>query len=346
MNPNMNQQTNNQVETLTQQESIRLSLTNYLQEHNPLHVEGVYLLEPLAAAEYHQNFKFKADGKTYVIRTSVLQLSRKEDQLVQEYTFLKYLSRFQASPKVYHLDMEGAQYPFLIEEFIEGPVFTELSDSNLDKCADALVDLYNVPLEEGHPFEVRAPSYQTDLDYYLGVYNEYKGSEEVSHWATRVEESREAIQSIIDKLQPTLQKVSPRLIRRDANPRNLIDSGDKFTWIDWEVARVDDPVITLASFINETELYDWFEPKLQPEQRKRVSDRFFEKTGIEHGEELLTTRLLLERIWGMIWAIERMYKHKKGELSEHLSTDERLKRYEFIATESYNALQKDLLKFK
>lgn len=332
-------------EPLSQQESIRSSLTKYLDEHNPLHTEGGYALEPLAAAEYHQNFKFRAGGKAYVIRTSVLQLSRKEDQLGQEYKFLEYLSRFQASPKVYVLDMEGAQYPFLIEEFIEGPVFTELNDANLDKCADALVDLYNVPLEEGHPFEVRAPSYQADFDYYLGVYEEYKGKNEISHWAARVEESRDAVQGVITRLQPDLSKVSPRLIRRDANPRNLIDSGDRFTWIDWEVARVDDPVITLASFINETELYDWFEPKLQADQRKKVANRFFEKTGIENGQELLSARLLLERFWGMIWAIERIYKHKNGELSEHLSTPERLARYEFIATESYNALKKDLMSF-
>jgi thiamine kinase-like enzyme len=141
-----------------------------------------------------------------------------------------------------------------------------------------------------------------------------------------------------------LNVVEPRLIRRDANPRNLIDTGDAFTWVDWEVARVDDPVITLASFINETELYDWFTPKLTPDQREVITKYFLDATDLQNGRELLQARLILERYWGMIWAIERIYMHKKGELPEHLSTNERLERYEFIARESHRALEGDLEK--
>ena len=72
--------------------------------------------------------------------------------------------------------------------------------------------------------------------------------------------------------------------------------------------------------------------------------QFIEKTGLKNGEKLIQARLLVERYWGMVWAIERIFKHKHGELPEHLSTPDRLERYEFIATASYDALQSDLQK--
>lgn len=323
-------------------ESLDVKLTAYLEHTDPLHI-GTYTLQPLPAAEYHQNYKFESESGTYVVRLSLLQLSRKQDQLAQEYAYLNYLFQYGAAPKALHLDMSGFEHPFLIEEFVEGEQFEVLSDENLTKCADALVSLYNIPLTEGHPFEVRKPKYADDVEYYRNVFQEYAGSAEIAHWEERVRSSTEAVTAVLDRLEPLLQTVEPRFIRRDANPRNIIDLGDRFTWIDWEVARVDDPVITLADFINETELYDWFEPKLQPAQREFITNRFLEKTNLEHGKELVQARLVLERYWGMIWAIERICKHKRGELPEHLSTQERLDRYEFIAEESHRALQRDLV---
>ncbi len=330
-------------ENISEQEQLRLSLANYLKETDPLNI-GVYNLEPLPAAEYHQNFKFEADDKAYVARMSVMQLSRKTDQIQQEYGYLDYLSKFGIAPKVFHLDMEGHDYPLLIEEFIEGPVFTEPTDENLDKFADVLSDLYATPLEEGHPFEQKEPSYLADFDKYRSVYDEYEGAEVISHWSDRVESSSTTLREVLASLEPLVQSVEPKLVRRDANPRNLIDQNGKFVWIDWEAAEINDPTITVASFVNETELYDWFEPKLQPEQRERVVSQFIEQTGLENGEKLIQARLLIERYWGMIWAIERIFKHKNGELPEHLSTPDRLERYEFIATASYDALQTDLAK--
>jgi thiamine kinase-like enzyme len=324
-----------------EQEILGRQLTSYLTENDPLGV-GHYELLPLPAAEYHQNYKIETEKGSFVVRMSVLQLSRKTDQLAQEYAYLEYLSKFGTAPKPAHIDMNGFEYPFLIEEFIEGGHIEELTPENLDKCADVLVDLYNTPLEEGHPFEVRQPRYEDDLTYYRGVYEEYEGAEEIAHWAERVDASTQQVAVVLERLQPLLENTEPKLIRRDANPKNLIDQGDHLRWIDWEVARVDDPVTTLASFINETELYDWFDPKLQPEQREAIAGQFFTKTGLQHGQELLQARLLLERYWGMIWAIERICKHKRGELPEHLSTKERLDWYEFIAEESHEALQKDL----
>ena len=328
-------------ENITEQERLKESLTRYLNEHNPLKI-GTYNLEPLPAAEYHQNFKFVAGEKAYVARMSIMQLSRKTDQIKQEHAYLEYLSQFGLSPKVYHLDMDGHDYPLLIEEFIEGPVFTEPTDQNLDKCADVLVKLYDAPLNEGHPFEQKQPSYLADFDRYRSVYDEYSGAEEISHWSKRVEASSTALRAVLAQLEPLLQSTEPKLVRRDANPRNIIDRNGEFVWIDWEAAEINDPTTTIASFINETELYDWFEPKLQPDQQQRVVSRFIEKTGLKNGEKLIQARLLIERYWGMIWAIERIFKHKSGELPEHLSTPDRLERYEFIATASYEALQSDL----
>lgn len=324
-----------------EQETLKDDLTNYLEQNNPMEF-GSYQLQLLPAAEYHQNFTIEKDGITYVVRLSTMQLSRKENQLAEEYKYLEYLSKFGMAPKPYYIDMQGFTYPFLIEEFVAGPVFSEPTPQNLDKCADALVALYDTPLNPGHPFETRTPSYQADLDYFLGVYKEYEGSDAVSHWASRVRASTDNVADALTPLEEILKNVEPKLIRRDANPHNLIDTGERFRWVDWEVARVDDPVVTLASFINETELYDWFNPKLQPEQREIVTTRFLNKTKIPHGRELLQARLLLERYWGMIWAIERIYKHKNGELPDHLSTQDRLDRYEFIASQSYDALKQDL----
>jgi len=103
----------------SEQETFRQELADYLVAQDPLGI-GVYKLEPLPAAEYHLNFKFSHEDRTYVVRMSVLQLSRKNDQLAQEYNYLQYLSKHDVSPHVYHLDMDGYEHPFLIEEFIEG----------------------------------------------------------------------------------------------------------------------------------------------------------------------------------------------------------------------------------
>jgi aminoglycoside phosphotransferase (APT) family kinase protein len=324
---------------------LQSKVLEYLKEKDPLH-SGLYEIELLPTGHYHTNFKITADGTSFVLRLSVMQLSRKSDQIQKEFDVLSYLEPYGIAPSPKYLDLDGFEYPLLIEEFISGETPHLLNDKSVEKFGRAISSVNTIPLKDGHPFETRIPNYIVDLEYYANIWREIQNDTAIEIWKKEVDEFTEQLCGILVNRQSILDSVKPALIRRDANPTNFIDIGDKYRVIDWEVARVDDPSITLASFLNEVELYDFFKEPLDENLRNKAIQSFLDETKIPNFDELLKTRLLLERIWGLIWALERIVKFKNGEIPDVLQKDSLLERYELIARRSRDALVADLKKIK
>lgn len=274
----------------------------YLDETKPLGLQDYHVSE-LGRGEYNINYLIEAPDKKLVLRVGISQLSGAKDQLKQEYEVLDYLKGQGIAPEAYYLDMEGFRYPVLLEEFIEGKPVTELDGATLSNIGRAIGAINNVAITEPHPFEVRRIDYGHDIDIQEQVLNSITATNENEESLTLAKRYVGQARTLLGSLHPAAPTM---LIRRDANPTNFILTNDSVKMVDWEITRVDDPTITLASFINEVALYDVL--NLQPTERdiEIVKRAFVEVCDIPDFETLLGSRLILEQLGGLVWGLERI----------------------------------------
>lgn len=304
-------------------------LEQYIKQRRPLGISD-FDISDLGAGEYNQNFIVKTNETKLVLRVSVSQLSGAVEQLRHEYETLEYLNNYDIAPKPLYLDMDGFKYPLMFEEFIEGDQLISLEENVLKSVGASIAEISNIPIKQGHPFEVRQVDYQADLKAHVSILNNV---ELLDEYSSLYQQAKQHLEQLLSELThpPTTQSM---FIRRDANPTNIMVTGNDIKWIDWEIARVDDPTITLASFVNEMLLYDV--QKLGVEQRHMdiVIKQFKNDCPIVDFDDLLENRLKVERIGGLVWGIERMnnfFVTKQSEIS-------RLEWYKVICEKSLDAL--------
>lgn len=133
------------------------------------------------------------------------------------------------------------------------------------------------------------------------------------------------------------------LIRRDANPNNFILTSTDIRMVDWEIVRIDDPTITLASFINEIMLYDVLNLKPSTEDIERVKAAFKRNCRFDDFENLLRNRLVIEELGGLVWALERIDNLLRN-YNEQDNFKLKLAWYQKVANLSKNALNVSLTK--
>jgi len=261
-----------------------------------------------------------------------MQLSRKQYQIKKEYKILKYLDSYEIAPKAIFLDLKTFYYPLMIEEFIEGKSIKSLSRINLSKVGSIIAKLNKVQLRKDHPFKAVKPCYARDLKWYYDIFNKIKNDKSIEEWRNKTDTAFRELRKIVKENQKLLNKVKPAVIRRDANPTNFILTKNSIKLIDWEVVRVDDPTVTLASFINEVELYDYFERRLTSKQKEFLIDEYLKNNKVSRFKVLLENRLLLERIWGLVWALERIYLFRNKRLPKNLLKKSKLRWYKMTSS--------------
>jgi thiamine kinase-like enzyme len=242
------------------------------------------------------------------------------------------------SPEVFFIDMNGFEYPFLFEEFIEGTEIIRLDSQTLELIGSIIARINNVPLVDHNPFEVREVNYLKDIDDHERLYKTLEENDHNREWFAK---TQELINLSKNKLTSAVKPDKSMLIRRDSNPANFIITKDDIRMVDWEVARVDDPTITLASFINELMAYDIKNLHPTLEDMEVVKKAFLEKCPIKDFDKLLNNRLLIEQLGGLVWGYERIDSLLKGKL-RHEDQEDRLNWYKKVVSASGNALESSL----
>jgi len=276
-------------------------IKQYLNANKPLGIED-YTVSELGAGEYNVNYLVDSTDKKLVLRVSVSQLSGSKDQLRHEYEVLSYLHSQNIAPEPYSLDMNGFRYPVLIEEYIDGDPVTRLDETTLTQIGRAIATINNITITEPHPFEVRSIDYVRDITAQEQVLATIPVTNNNREWFA-------VTARYIAKARTSLGINNPdartMLIRRDANPNNFIITQAGIKVVDWEITRVDDPTITLASFINEISSYDVLNAQPTDEDIEIVKRAFTTDCSIPDFEQLLSNRLILEQLGGLVWGLER-----------------------------------------
>jgi thiamine kinase-like enzyme len=307
-------------------------LTVFFNKTNPLDINE-FKIKDLASGEYNCNYLLDTQTNKYVVRVSVSQLTGKADQLEKEFSYLKYLENRSISPSVYLLDMNGFKYPYLIEEFVEGSVINNLDSNTLSKIANVIARINNVDTSSPGPFEYKSIDYKKDIEKLDNVFKSLKPNEYSKKWNDETHDLFIAISKLLVNNEPDAKTM---LVRRDANPRNFIFTKDDIRMVDWELAWIGDPTITLASFINELITYDVLNLNPTQEHIDFVIKTFLSSCPIVNFEELLKNRLMLERLGGLVWGLERIDNLING---KSIHTDDRLNWYQDAAEKSLQALK-------
>lgn len=313
----------------------------YIEQTQPFDMRDFELKE-LASGEYNVNFLLTAKEQKYVVRVSVSQLSGAKDQLQKEYDILDYLKGRDIAPQPYFIDMAGFQFPIMIEEFIEGPSLVEFNDDVLDKIGAMIARINNVSIQNATPFEYRTIDYLRDIADHQKTYDSLTPNEHNKRWFHMLDGLFDLVKITLGNKHPIATSM---LIRRDANPNNFILTGTDIRMVDWEIARVDDPTITIASFINEVTLYDVLSLNPSAGDIEKVKDAFKRDCYFDNFEGLLHNRLVIEELGGLVWALERIDTLlKDGAKREDF--DSKLAWYQKVADLSLNALNDSLTKIK
>ena len=239
------------------------------------------------------------------------------------------------APEAYYLDMAGFRFPIMIEEYIEGESIKSLNDDLLTKIGAAIARINNVTIGKSHPFDTRAINYLRDIDTLRSTYTRIVPTRHHIRWLAL---THEFLQSVRKKLSCVTPEVPSMLIRRDANPCNFIITDTGVVMVDWEITRIDDPTVTLASFINELTVYDVLHLCPSEKSIEVVKNAFAHECEIRDFEILLHNRLMLEKLGGLIWALERIAALNSGQ-THHIDFESRLAWYQEVAERSSQALE-------
>lgn len=309
----------------------------YLDKKAPLGIHD-YKVSLIGAGEYNINYLVQTPDKKLVLRVSISQLSGAKDQLKHEYNTLSYLKDQNIAPDVYYLDMDGFRYPILIEEYIAGSPITQFDKDTLTQIGRAIGAINNVPINRPHPFEVRTTDYTRDIYAQEAA---LKAITPTSQNKEYLDIAHQFIANARTRLEAVKPNVRPMLIRRDANPTNFILTNDGIRLVDWEITRLDDPTITLASFINEVALYDVLELHPSDADMDIVKRAFLEVCEVPNFDELLHNQLILEQLGGLVWGLERIDNASKAGV-QFTHTNKKLAWYDKVIHNSLQALSETL----
>jgi thiamine kinase-like enzyme len=273
----------------------------------------------VAGGAYNANFRVQVEKHDILVRTNIEPQSGLDTQIEYEYQTLEHLATYNIAPKPLFLDNSRKSLPYglLIEEFILGG-HLQFSVPAIERAAQAMAMLHSVPIV-GSGFRRRVNPLREHYDSIAADVAKYQ------HRNPQAKLLSPAIKllRIVKKGLTVNEKLhTPRsLIHTDPNPANLIDTGQKVYFIDWEQGRIDDPSYDVGAFFTvPLNLYE--SPRaLSEEEKQAFLKAYIAKTSDTTIGERAQVRTMLHTLGCVIWAAHRLLDIKENKLDEQLGTE-------------------------
>lgn len=287
-------------------------------------------IEQLHGGDYNYNYHVRVADHDLVVRLCIEPQSGSDAQIEHEYAALGFLAPHNVTPKPRFLDNSRQHFPYglLIEDFIEGG-HVQFSIPSVRRVAGAMATLHMIDIG-GAPLERRDNPLQGQLESVAEYVDSYKQRQ---HPDPELLHRSDAIIQRVKKDMPQIAGLyTPRsIIHTDPNPANIIDTGERAYFIDWEQGRIDDPSYDVAAFFSDA-LNLWASPRvLTADEKKTFVQTYVAKTGDTAIEERIPPRLMLYTVNAVIWGAMRMADVDEGKIDPHLGA-QNYQRYQKLAS--------------
>jgi thiamine kinase-like enzyme len=287
-------------------------------------------IKQLHGGDYNYNYHVHVAGRDVVVRLCIEPQSGSEAQIEHEYATLEFLAAHGVTPKPYFLDNSRKHFPYglLIEDFIPGG-HVQFSVPAVRRVASAMATLHTINIDSA-PLERRNNPLQEQLDSVIAYLGSYKQRQKPNHELLSV--SDKIIQRVKKDIPKLAGLYAPRsIIHTDPNPANIIDTGERAYFIDWEQGRIDDPSYDVAAFFSDA-LNLWASPRvLTAEEKQSFITTYTEKTGDTTIKDRIPARLMLYTVTAVIWGAMRMADVDEGKIDPNLGA-QNYARYQKLAS--------------
>jgi thiamine kinase-like enzyme len=275
-------------------------------------------VKQIKGGDYNLNFKVGFGSRNFLLRLNVEPQSGLKNQMEYEYQTLKFLEPYKIAPKPYYLDSSKKYFPFdlLIEEYLPGRRLP-LSLRSLKRFAESLARLHSISLMKGKFLMRWGNPFFDQLKFVSREYYRYKRRKTVNReliklGAKIIQKTKKQDKIVKGSLQPA------SLVHTDLVPSNIIDTGRKVFFIDWEKGRIDDPSYDVAFFLCPLmNLWDW--SRMLTEKEKGFFLKIYEKkSGDKTIRQRMNYRMPLIMLHLVLWAGHRLADVKEGLINQAL----------------------------
>lgn len=287
-------------------------------------------IEQLHGGDYNHNYHVHVADRDLVVRLCIEPQSGSDAQIEHEYATLEFLAQHGVTPKPYFLDNSRQHFPYglLIEDFISGG-HVRFSVPAVRRVAGAMATLHTINADNA-PLERRNNPLQGQLDSVVDYLALYKQRQNPNRDLLQLSET---IIARVKKDMPQLAGLyKPQsIIHTDPNPANIIDTGERAYFIDWEQGRIDDPSYDVAAFFSDA-LNLWASPRvLTSEEKKAFVETYVAKTDDTTIEDRIPARLMLYTVNAVVWGAMRMADVDEGKIDPNLGR-QNYERYQKLAS--------------
>jgi aminoglycoside phosphotransferase (APT) family kinase protein len=225
--------------------------------------------------------------------------------LGDEFRILKSIEAYEIAPKVFAFDDDGFSTSVLIEEYIDGVPFSNLTEAN-DAQFDAAIDLFasvsDIKITSADfPSVCILTSYAPSMQNWKARLEEIANSSEEGRGVAKelgVIASRAG--AVLDTHESLLRRAPAEFIYNDVHKGNLfwLPQSGKAKFIDWQKVSFGDPSFMAALFVRRfSDLWHMEADSF----KRRVVQAYEQNKHVADFEELLSLRMLERAVAEMIW---------------------------------------------
>lgn len=262
----------------------------------------------------HLNYKIVTFSGSYVFRITKPGDMLSYSNLSDEYVILKLLEKYNIGPKAITIDLEGFETPLLVEEFLEGILYSNLSKASeevFEKTIDLLVETSNVSISNNEfPFKFAYGTFKTNFKVWDSRLKEIKEALGKDHFlVSGFKKVTESAQKILEEKDTILRDAPKEFIYNDVHPGNIfwVAKENKAKFIDWQKVSMGNPAFMACLFARR---FGQLWGMNQVEFSKKVFEAYQKRKNINKLEELFYASILERAVSDMIWGVWADVKKK------------------------------------
>lgn len=262
----------------------------------------------------HSNYKIITSTGSYVARVTKPTDMLSYSNLADEYVILKLVEKYDIGPKVIAVDLEGFETPLLIEEFLQGVPYSNLSEVSeevFEKTIDLLVRTSKVPISiNKFPFKFSYTTFRTNFKVWEARLKEIEVALGKDHFlVSGFKKVVESAQKILEEKDVILKSAPKEFIYNDVHPGNIfwLNGDQRAKFIDWQKVSIGNPAFMICLFARR---FGRLWGMGQVEFSKKVLEAYQKRKNINNLEELFHVSILERAVSDMIWGIWADVKKK------------------------------------
>lgn len=254
----------------------------------------------------HWNFLVKQGNQSFVFRMVGDEKPVAGNEIEQEYNILQHVAEYDVAPKPYYFSKTDFKEPFLLEEFLDGRLFTQLDEEEqrriIPEVANLIARINKIPITE----EIRGNlkpinTYQQNFQTWENRLADISKDSQYDPTRTRIESLIPKAINQITKYSSILESTPESFVFKSAHAGHCIKTDSGLRFLNWEEAGYGDPSYSLAVFLSSIRNHNDFE-----EIKETIIKSYLERTDlVKEGEfrELLDTRLFERLVSDTTWPV-------------------------------------------